>query len=246
MAAKGDLEPMSKRLFVSCVSDEFRSLRADLRLYLTRADCEVKVQEEFRQTPEDTVEKLDGYIRQCQAVIHLVGEQAGSIADPRAVAAFLKNNPDFLSAHPEIRGQLGDCSDLTYTQWEAFLALHHGVPLFVYKAPEAANHAGQQTRLDRLKLGRRHAEEFSGKDDLLGKLIGDLADIVRIKKVERKIAPSRILRHSPTHLVWTRELARCAGRGVGGEGRNKHLHAGGLGWSGQNVACGALGQRADE
>lgn len=150
-----------------------------MRLYLTRAGCEVKIQEEFRQTLEDTIDKLDGYIRQCAAVIHTVG-QPGAIADPPAVAAFLKNKSEFLSAHPELCGKLGDYSDLTYTQWEAFLALHHGVPLFVYKTPEAANQAGQKAHLDRLELGRRYAEVFTSKDDLLGKLIGDLDEAQQI------------------------------------------------------------------
>ena len=44
------------------------------------------------------------------------------------------------------------------------------------------------------------AEQFNSRDSLLGLLIGDLKDIVRLEKVERKIAPSRILRHSPDRL----------------------------------------------
>ncbi len=49
-------EPANNRLFISCVSDEFEKpaaafpgFRSLLRHYLTRADCEVKVQEDFRQ-----------------------------------------------------------------------------------------------------------------------------------------------------------------------------------------------------
>jgi hypothetical protein len=133
-------EVSANRVFISCVSGEFErpearfpGLRCQLRHYLTRADCEVKVQEDFRQTgDEDTVEKLAGYIRNCAAVLHLVGELPGAVADRKAVADFLAAVPNFLEHHPDLRAALGDCSDLTYTQWEAFLALHYCIPLFVY------------------------------------------------------------------------------------------------------------------
>ena len=140
-------DPSANRVFLSCVSAEFEKpeapfpgLRGQLRHYLTRADCEVKVQEDFRQTGDvDTVEKLAGYIRDCAAVIHLVGELPGAVADSKAVADYLAAEPAFLANHPDLRAALGDFSDLTYTQWEAFIALHHGVPLFVY-ATEKGDH----------------------------------------------------------------------------------------------------------
>ena len=60
------------RIFISCVTDEFEKstapypgFRSSMRSYLTRAHCEVKVQEDFRQTEVDTVEKLDDDIRNC-------------------------------------------------------------------------------------------------------------------------------------------------------------------------------------
>ena len=61
----------AKRVFISCVSDEFEKpaapfpgLREQLRHFLTRADCEVKVQEEFRQSgARKTVVAIAGYIK---------------------------------------------------------------------------------------------------------------------------------------------------------------------------------------
>jgi hypothetical protein len=89
-----DHDPTSgNRVFISCVSDEFEKpgarfpgFRSSLRRYLTAADCEVKVQEDFRQEGRIlTVAKDDGYIRHCAAVIHLVGAKpawlkGGSVA----------------------------------------------------------------------------------------------------------------------------------------------------------------------
>lgn len=53
------------RIFISTVSGEFEKttaafpgLRSKLRHYLTAADCEVKVQEDFRRTHGGTLEKL--------------------------------------------------------------------------------------------------------------------------------------------------------------------------------------------
>lgn len=117
------------RVFVSAVSQNlesptslFPSLRSTLSQHLARADCDVKVQENFRQTDVDTILKLDGYIRKCSAVIQLVGSIPGEIADHNAVTQYLNAEQNFLSNYPELRRSIGDCFELTYTQWEAFIA----------------------------------------------------------------------------------------------------------------------------
>ncbi|MCP5539390.1 MAG: DUF4062 domain-containing protein [Akkermansiaceae bacterium] len=172
----------SNRVFISCVSSEFEretgaypGLRSKLRRYLTKAECEVKVQEEFRQTEVDTLEKLDHYIRTCAAVIHLVGSEFGSVADATAVETYLKSEPKFLDGFPKLKADLGDFSGLSYTQWEAFIALHHGLKPFVYRT--AADDV-QEFHLERLIEARRHASPFSDAEDLLGQLIGDLRHII--------------------------------------------------------------------
>jgi hypothetical protein len=210
--------PTNNRVFISCVSDEFEKpqapfpgLRGQLRHYLTRADCEVKVQEDFRQTGDlDTVEKLAGYIKQCAAVIHLVGELPGAVANQQAVAAYLAREPTFLANHPEARAALGDCSDLTYTQWEAFLALHHGVPLFVYATDKGEQ--AQAAHLQRLRLARRYPGDKRIREpaDLLGQLIGDLRYIIPAfgPAVQRLAAP-RFLHHTAELFLGREdELAR--------------------------------------
>lgn len=195
----------SNRVFISCVSDEFEKpeapfpgFRGQLRRYLTAAECEVKVQEDFRQEGTlDTVQKLDGYIRTCAAVIHLVGERPGAVANAKAVADYLLAEPTFLANHPELRDSLGDCSGITYTQWEAFIALHHGKPLFVYATP--TGDTAQATHLKRLRVARKYPgdKRITEPADLLGQLIGDLREIIRsIPKFERKLAPSRLSRHA--------------------------------------------------
>src|SRR5690348_7688632 len=111
----------SNRVFVSCVSDEFEKptatfpgLRGRLRQYLSRAQFDARVQEDFPPTVADTVLKVGRFIHDCRDVIHIVGAQPGAVAHPKAVAEFLAAEPNFLETFPELRAELGDCSGLTY------------------------------------------------------------------------------------------------------------------------------------
>lgn len=75
------------QIFLSTVSAEFRSYRYALRHDLDRPNVTVKVQEDFIPTGTGTLDKLDEYIRGCDAVIHLVGDMTGAWANATAVAA---------------------------------------------------------------------------------------------------------------------------------------------------------------
>lgn len=207
------------RIFISTVSGEFEKasgtfpgLRSKLRHHLTAANCEVKVQEDFHQTPGGTLEKLDAYIRDCDAVIHLVGKMPGHLADadsPQDVTDYLAHisaepgGRTFLDKQPELLADFGDGSGISLTQFEAYMALHHRVPLFVYATPDAAS--GQQAHLNRLLQGRprKHASPFSDAADLLGQLIGDLRDIIPALSVtEQRIASTRLIsRHTAADFL---------------------------------------------
>lgn len=192
-------------IFISCVSDEFEKagapfcgLRGQLRGYLARTRSNVRVQEDFPQTACDTLQKLADEIRPRAVVIHLLGESPGATVPPASVAAYLQTEPGFLADLPDLREALGDFSGLSYTQWEAFIALHHRVPLLVY----ATDNAGaQQTHLDRLRLVHRHASKIQSDTDLLGQLIGDLHELLKVvPKLSRKIAGSQLDKHAPEKL----------------------------------------------
>ena len=55
------------KIFLSTVSAEFRSYREALCHDLNRPNVTVKVQEDFIATDTETLDKLDEYIRQCEA-----------------------------------------------------------------------------------------------------------------------------------------------------------------------------------
>jgi len=70
------------KIFLSAVSAEFASYRNVLRHYLERPNVSVKIQEDFIATGTETLDMLDEYIQKCDAVIHLVGDMTGAMAQP--------------------------------------------------------------------------------------------------------------------------------------------------------------------
>jgi|GEM_PF-1649588 len=173
----------SNRIFISAVTDEFEAanarfanLRTRLSGYLRRADCDVKTQEDFRQFSSGTLDKLDKYVSTCAAVLHLVGNVLGYVPDKREVEEFLAKNGGLLLKIPEFEKERGDIFALSYTQWEAIIAMCRGIPLYVY----ATSHEDprQQKHLQRLRAMGRYAESFGSTEDLFGKLLGDLRSII--------------------------------------------------------------------
>jgi hypothetical protein len=131
------------KLFLSCVSDEFGAEREALRHELTGLTVDVAIQEDFVSLGVDTLSKLDAYVQTCDVVVHLVGDMPG--AGPRApsVAGLLERHPDLPTKLPPL-APLIDAGDLiSYTQWEAWLAIYHG-KLLLIATPEADPRYGSQ------------------------------------------------------------------------------------------------------
>jgi len=157
---------MAVKIFLSAVSDEFRLYRNQLRTDLTRHNVEVKVQEDFKDLGGNTLDKLDVYIAHCDAVVHLVGAMTGSDPGGRELCALLAKYPDLTDALPPIGEVRKNGEGVSYTQWEAWLALYHNKVLLIAKAGDTAergpNHAptdgsraAQAAHLARLKAVRR-------------------------------------------------------------------------------------------
>ena len=166
------------QLFLSTVSAEFLSYRERLRHLLTRPDVDVKVQEDFIVTGDETLEMLDTYIQGCDGVIHLVGDMTGAMAKPQSVAAIAARYPELASRYPLAEFLQLDGPSLSYTQWEAWLALLHGKKLYIATPNEGAPRDGkyqchadqqvlQQAHLARLRgVSRYPAQPFNGHDEL--------------------------------------------------------------------------------
>ena len=156
------------KIFLSTVSAEFRSYRDALRHYLERPNVTAKVQEDFIATGSETLDMLDDYIRQCDVVIHLVGDMIGAMAPEPSVAAIRQRYPDFSGRLPPVATFLeAGGPPLSYTQWEAWLALYHGQRLIIAVPESGAQRddlyaldpfqaAAQQEHLARLRSINRH------------------------------------------------------------------------------------------
>lgn len=166
-------------LFLSSVTDEFRSYRDSLRRQLKRPNVDVHVQEDFIPTGTETLDKLDLYIARCDAVIHLVGDMTGSWAGAATLSTLRARYPDLADRLPVLKPSL-DSGDppLSYTQWEAYLAVYHRKPLVIavpelgtprdaeYRV-EADRQASQRAHLERLRTLGCNAEITFGNADQL-------------------------------------------------------------------------------
>ena len=79
------------KLFLSCVSGEFGVYREGDAL--TRPNVEVKIQKDFKALGGDTLKMLEEYIEKCEAVVHFVGEMAGSTPAATSVDDLLTRRP---------------------------------------------------------------------------------------------------------------------------------------------------------
>jgi WD40 repeat protein len=152
------------QLFLSCVSAEFSSYRDELRHNLDLVDVSVKIQEDFIAGGVPTLEKLDTYIKACDAVIHLVGDGLGSIAKPRSLEYLRRTYPDLTVRFPVLEQFLDDNSKgLSYTQWEAWLALiHHKNLLICVPGVEAPRKQGYRRIEAEQSLQQAHLERLRG------------------------------------------------------------------------------------
>ena len=168
-------------IFLSSVSAEFRSYRDALRHYLDRPNVTVRTQEAFIVTGTETLDMLDEYIRKCHVVIHLVGDMSGAMAQAPSVAMIRQRYADFASRLPVGPFLEPGGPSLSYTQWEAWLALYHGKRLII-AAPESGakrdeayvsdplQQAAQKEHLARLATVERYpgfcfasADQFAAK-----------------------------------------------------------------------------------
>jgi hypothetical protein len=113
------------RVFLSAVSNEFRSARNALTDDFGARDVLVKVQEQFLpdRNVRTLLEALDDYISSCRTVICVIGKRSGACPEPGEVA--------------KVPGVLPDgIAQASYTQWEYYLARKHGKECLLYIAQD--------------------------------------------------------------------------------------------------------------
>ena len=111
-------------LFISCVSNEFANYRDAIRRDLTRPNLDTKIQEDFIAYGGPTLEKLDDYIKHCDAVIHFCGDMTGAMANALSLQYINDTYKDFAVRFTQLHSVLEGKAQLSYTQWEAYLAAY--------------------------------------------------------------------------------------------------------------------------
>jgi tetratricopeptide (TPR) repeat protein len=113
------------RVFLSAVTSEFGKARDAIGADLRSRDTLVRVQSDFRQEWESdtTLKKLHDYIRDCSAVVCVIGKRVGAFPPPAAAAPFNHMLPRGIAA-------------ASYTQWEFFFARHFKRRLSIYIADD--------------------------------------------------------------------------------------------------------------
>ena len=178
-------------IFVSAVSSEFHRCPPDQRhIFRSYRDVlkdafrmlarhyEVIVQENLVQGADDLLETLEHEIARSLLVIHLVGDLAGERPQPASLRRLHeRHRDDFLASEPELRAALGDEADISYTQWEAYLAFQHQKKSLVFEAganavrspgyvPDENERDLQQQHRQRLHITGAHRGSFRTQADI--------------------------------------------------------------------------------
>jgi tetratricopeptide (TPR) repeat protein len=186
---------MTYKFFISSVSKEFHrtapayrvkftSYRDLLTLHLRREfkGCQIVVQEELVQGTSDLLATLDQEIRTSDFEVHIIGDAAGARPRENELEKLRARHPGFLDAYQKLRDDLLDWSQVSYTQWEAYLAFHHDNKRLIFKAERSAPRnpeyvvdseeiETQVAHLARIRSVGEHYQGFYSQGDLVIKTI---------------------------------------------------------------------------
>jgi tetratricopeptide (TPR) repeat protein len=200
---------MSETLFLSTVSGEFGAFRKRLARFLQRTQrVHVRHQDDFFHRGVKTLRMLEEEVRASDFIIHVIGAEPGWTPPGDQMEEFLRRHPTFEDEFPDIAAA-ARAGGVSATQWEAWLGLFFDKTARgerrVYSfelATRLANGSPQRLHSDRLHGSENHPKAVADEDALFDEVIGSLLErgLLTRQQVERKIAPSRILKHSPDRL----------------------------------------------
>jgi tetratricopeptide (TPR) repeat protein len=185
------------KIFVSAVTNEFGKARDAAASDIRARGHTVRTQSDFQKSAdsETLLGRLAEYIRDCHAVICIVGKQCGACPPARAA----KRLPDVLPK---------DIDEASYTQWEFFLARHYKRRPYIYiarddYAPDQKSASSDRVDLQSaylrfLKDDGVHYGPFSNIDQLARAVLIDLPEITDEPVVEPQPATKPIVLPYPS------------------------------------------------
>ena len=159
------------RVFLSAVTSEFGTARDALANDLQARGLQLRVRRSFRQEPgADTLLRLlHDYIRECSAVVCVIGERSGTRPSAAAATPFVHLLPMGIT-------------EASFTQWEFFFARAYKRRLSLYIAaadypPERDAPSGddfpelRQAFVAHINAAGLHYTPFSNRDQLRAEVL---------------------------------------------------------------------------
>ncbi len=187
-------KPERIHIFLSACTDEFASYRSQLAAALHSEIFKPEHQGNLNPKGDATLEKLDAHIRNSDVVVHLVGNTAGADALSSSVDKLLEKYPDLarrLRETPvpvESRRMM-----ITYTQWEAYLAILHRTRLVVAFADERTEQGplvANQAQRDSQANHRERLRHLGGINDPIKFTNIDELTIALLHTLHEELRPS--------------------------------------------------------
>ncbi|MGO9468189.1 MAG: hypothetical protein ACLQVF_29000 [Isosphaeraceae bacterium] len=194
---------MSQTLFLSTVTHEFGAFRLRLARFLERTKTvHVRHQDDFFHRGVKTLHALEEEIVKSDFAVHIIGAEPGWSPPVDQAEAFLDRHKDFMRRFPAV-AEAARTGQLSATQWEAWLALFFGKRLYCYELRDRLlAGSSQMLHSDRLHEAHEHPKPVVNEDALFDEVVLSLIGrgLLTKEQTERKLAPSRITKHSPKIL----------------------------------------------
>jgi hypothetical protein len=194
---------MSQTLFLSTVTHEFGDFRARLARFLERIKTvHVRHQGDFFHHGVKTLHMVEEEIKKSDFVVHIIGAEPGWSPPVDQVETFLERHKDFVARFPVV-AEAARAGRVSATQWEAWLALFFGKRLYGYEfSDRLVAGSPQKVHSERLHEAHEHPKPVANDDALFEEVVGSLIELGLLTKqqTERKLASSRIIKHSPKIL----------------------------------------------
>jgi hypothetical protein len=196
---------MAPTVFLSAVTSELGTLRSALARSVRHSSVRVVHQDDFAHRGVLTLQMLEEEIRGTEIVFHVLAAQSGAPAPAGQVQDFLERHAPFQERFAEIAAD-GLQGKVSYTQWEAWLALYFGKRLGIFQIDAANIEAAQQLHAKRLRdhdpERKRHPKRVADPFQLIGEMIASLLalHLVTSEQVDdpavQRLAAPRFLHHT--------------------------------------------------
>lgn len=178
-------------VYLSSVSREFLELRVQQSQALQQIGIETAYQGMIVPSSSSILIQVAETIQSCNIVIHVVGALSGASPSIAGVQNLLASHPNIKAWIPPQRGT--QLEDISYAQWEAYLALYFGKALLVYVSPRHQHsdvpHSEEESQSAHL-AGLQHFGVYPKSCDDVNSMISTM--LIDIQRVMSRAKPNAL------------------------------------------------------